>query len=122
MQKSLRDVSFTHRKDIYILTVIKKFIHRPYFLFQRTSNLFRMIVNGHVYARGIYLKKANHYDNFDCYTVGNAKAVVGTSEIVAEPDYDVVKMAANLNFNTNLLCFIIFIKVSRFQIFRYQNV
>ena len=72
------------------------------------------VVHGHVYSRGNFLKKANHYDNFDCYTLDNAKPVVGTSEIVAEPDYDVIKMAAILNFNTNLLCFIISIKVGRF--------
>ena len=47
----------------------------------------------------IFLKKANHCDNFDCYTLGNAKPVVGTSENVAEPDYDVIKMAAILNFD-----------------------
>ena len=80
------------------------------------------IVHGHVYSRGIVLKKANHYDNFDCYTLGNTKSVVCTSENVAEPDYDVIKMAAILNFNTILRCFIIFIIVGRFQIFRYQNV
>ena len=40
---------------------------------------------------GFFLKKANHYDNFDCFTLGNAKLVVGTSENVAEPDYDVIK-------------------------------
>ena len=62
------------------------------------------------------MKKANHYDNFDCYTLGNAKPVVGTSENVAEPDYDVIKMAAILNFDTNLLCFIISIIVGRFQL------
>ena len=65
-----------------------------------------------------FLKKANHYDYFDCYTLGNAKPVVGTSEVVAESDYDVIKMATILNFNTNLLCFIISIIVGRFQIFR----
>ena len=69
------------------------------------------IVHGHVYSRGIFLKKANHYDNFDCYTLDSAKPVVGTSENVAEPDYDVIKMAAILNFDTNLLCFIISIIV-----------
>ena len=79
-------------------------------------------MHGHVYSRGIFLKKANHYDNFDCYTLGNAKQVVGTSENVAEPDYDVIKMAAILNFNTNLRCFIISIIVGRFHFFRYQNV
>ena len=79
-------------------------------------------MHGHVYSHGIFLKKANHYDNFDCYTLGNAKPVVGTSENVAEPDYDVIKMAAILNFDTNLPCFIISIIVGRFQIFRYQNV
>ena len=35
---------------------------------------------------------------------------------MAEPDYDVIKMAAILNFNTNLRCFIISIIVGRFQI------
>ena len=72
-------------------------------------------MHGHVYSRGIFLKKANHYDNFDCYTLGNAKPVVGTSENLAGPDYDVIKMAAILNFNTNLRCFIISIIVGRFQ-------
>ena len=86
-----------------------KFIRIPY------------IVHGHVYSRGIFLKKANQYDNFDCYTLGNAKPVVGTSENVAEPDYDVIKMAAILNFDANLLCFKISIIVGRFQILRYQN-
>ena len=81
-----------------------------------------IVVHRHVYSRGIFLKKANHYDNFDCYTLGNAKPVVGTSENVAEPDYDVTKMAAILIFNTNLRCFIISIIVGRFQFFRYQNV
>ena len=38
-----------------------------------------LLVHGHVYSRGIILKKANHYDNIDCYTLGNAKPVVGTS-------------------------------------------
>ena len=68
------------------------------------------------------MKKANHYDNFDCYALGNAKPVVGTSNNVAEPNFDVIKMAAILNFNTNLLCFIIYIIVGRFQMFRYQNI
>ena len=75
------------------------------------------LVHGHAYSRGIFLKKANHYDNFDCYTLGNAKPVVGISENVAEPDYDVIKMAAILNFNTNLRCFIISIILGRFQFF-----
>ena len=65
---------------------------------------------------GFFLKKANHHDNFDCYTIGNAKPVVGTSENVAEPYYDVIKMAAILNFNTNVLCFMISIIVGRYQI------
>ena len=69
-----------------------------------------------------FLKNTNHYDYFDCYTLGIAKPVLGTSENVAEPDYDVLKMAAILILNTNLLCFIISIKMGRFQIFRYQNV
>ena len=81
-----------------------------------------LLVHGHVYSSGIFLKKANHYDKFDCYTLGNAKPVVGTSENVAEPDYDVIKMAAILNFNTNLRCFIISIKVNRFKFLRQQNV
>ena len=80
-----------------------------------------LLVHGHMYFRGIFLKKANHYDNLDCYTLGNAKPVVGTSENVAEPDYDVIKIAAILNFDTNLLCFIISLIVGRFQIFRYQK-
>ena len=87
-----------------------------------TSAINQSIVHGHVYSRGIVLKKANHYNNFDCYTLGNTKPVVGTSENVAEPDYDVFKKAAILNFNTHLRCFIISIIVDRFQIFRYQNV
>ena len=66
--------------------------------------------------------KANYYNNFDCYILGNVKPVVGTSENVAEPDFDVLKMAAILIFNTNLLCFILSIKMGRFQIFRYQHV
>ena len=73
------------------------------------------LVHGHVYSRGIFLKKANHYENFDYCTLGNAKPVNGTSEIVAEPDYDVIEMAAILNFNTNLFCFIISIIVGRFH-------
>ena len=81
-----------------------------------------LIVHGHVYSRGIFLKKANHYDNFNCNTLGNAKTVVGTSNNLAEPDDDVIKMATILNFNTNLLCFIISIIVGRFKFFRYQNV
>ena len=75
-----------------------------------------------MYSRGIFLKKANHYDNLNSYTLGNAKPVVGTSKNLAEPDYDVIKMAAILNFYTNLLCFIICIIVSQFKIFKYQNV
>ena len=81
------------------------------------------LVHGHVYSHGIFfLKKANHYYNFDCYTLGNAKLVVGTSENVAEPDYVVIKKAAILNFNINLRCFIISIIVGRFQFCRHQNV
>ena len=75
-----------------------------------------------MYSRGIFLKKANHYDNFDCFTLGNTKPVVGTSENMAEPDYDVIKMAAILNFNTNIRGFIISIIVGRFQFSRHQNV
>ena len=71
---------------------------------------------------GFFLKKANHYDNFDYYTLSNAKPVVGTFENVAEPDYDVIKLAAILNFDTNPPGFIISIIVGRFKIFRYQNV
>ena len=52
------------------------------------------LVHGHVYSHGIFLKKANHYDNFNCYTLSNAKPVVGTSKYLVEPDYDVIKMAA----------------------------
>ena len=52
------------------------------------------LVHGHMTPMGIFLKKTNHYDNFNCYTLGNAKPVVGTSKNLAEPDYDVIKMAA----------------------------
>ena len=79
-------------------------------------------MHGHAYSRGIFLKKANHYVNFDCYTLGYTKPVVGTSENVAEPDYDVIKMAAILNVKMNLLCFIITVIVGRFQIVKYQIV
>ena len=68
------------------------------------------------------MEKANHYDKIGCYTLGIAKPVIGTSENVAEPDFDVIKMEAILNFNTNLLCFIMTIIIDRFQFFRYQNV
>ena len=79
-------------------------------------------MHGLMYSSGIFLKKANHYNNFNFYTLGNAKPVVGTSKNLAEPDYDIIKMAAILNFNTNLLCFIISIIMGRFKFFRYQNV
>ena len=69
-----------------------------------------------------FFKKANDYDNFNCYALGIAKLVVGTSENLAEVDYDIIKMVAILNFNTNLLCLIISIIVGRFQIIRYRNV
>ena len=67
------------------------------------KHIMYIIVRGHVYSRGIFLKKVNHYNNFDCYTLGNAKPVVGTSENVAEPDYDVMKMAAILNLIKSML-------------------
>ena len=41
---------------------------------------------------------------------------------MVELNDDIIKMAATLNVNTNLLCFIITIIVGRFQMFRYQNV
>ena len=41
------------------------------------------------------MKKASNYDNFDCYNIWNANPAVGTSENVAEPDYDVIKMVAS---------------------------
>ena len=47
---------------------------------------------------GFFLKKANHYVIFNCYALAIAKPVVGTSENLAEADYDVIKMAAILNF------------------------
>ena len=56
----------------------------------------------HLFSRGIFLKKANHYDNFDCYALGMAKPVVVTSKNLKEPDYDVIKMAAILNVNENI--------------------
>ena len=66
--------------------------------------------------------EANHYDNFDFYILSNAKPLVGTSENMTNPDYDVIEMGAILNFNANLLCFIIYKTAGRFPIFRYQNV
>ena len=57
----------------------------------------------HAYFGGILLKKANHYGIFNCYALGIAKPVVCTSENMADPDYDVIKMVAILNFNKNLL-------------------
>ena len=66
--------------------------------------------------------EANHYDNFDFYILGNAKPLVGTSENMTNPDYDVIEMGAIMNFNANLLCFIISKTAGRFPIFRYQNV
>ena len=91
---------------------------RDYFIL---STSIVLVVHGHVYSRGIFLKKANHYDNLNCYTLGNAKPVVGTSKNLAEPDYDVIKMAAIFNFKTNLLCFIISIIMGRLKKDRYQN-
>ena len=59
---------------------------------------------------------------YDCYALCFTKPVVGTSEKVAEQDFDVIKMAFILNINTILLCLIISIIVGRFQNIRYQNV
>ena len=56
-----------------------------------------LIVHGHVYSHRILFQEASHYDNFGCYTLGYAKLAVDTSENMAEPDYDVIKMATILN-------------------------
>ena len=69
-----------------------------------------------------FLKKTNHYDNFNCYCLGIAKPVVSTSENLAEPDYDVIKMATILNNNENLLFIIIVLILGQFLNKRYQNV
>ena len=45
----------------------------------------------HIQSRGIFSKKANHYDNFNCYVLGIAKPVVGTSENLTESYYGVTK-------------------------------
>ena len=62
-----------------------------------------------MFSRAMFLKKAKHYDNFNCYALGIANPVVGTSENLAEPGYDAIKMAAILNVNENLRCIIIFL-------------
>ena len=47
--------------------------------------------------------------NFDCFPIVIAKPVVGTAEKLAEPDYDVIKMAAILSVNDYLLCIKLFL-------------
>ena len=54
--------------------------------------------------------------------IGIAKPVFGTSENLAEPVYDVIKMAAILNVYENLLCIIIFLILGQFLNLRYQHV
>ena len=66
-------------------------------------------MHGYVHSRWIFVKKANHYDNFNCYTLGIAKTVVDTPENLA-----VNKMAAILNVIENLLCIIIFLILGQF--------
>ena len=80
------------------------------------------LVYGHVYSCGHFLKKASYYDNFNCYALGIAKPVVGTSENLAEPYYDIIKMAAILNLNENLLCIKISLILGQFLNLRFQNV
>ena len=47
-----------------------------------------------------FFRKANHYyNNFNWYALDIAKSVVCTSENMAEPDNDVIKIASSLNFN-----------------------
>ena len=79
-------------------------------------------MHGHVYSHGHFLKKASYYDNFNCYAIGIAKPVVGTSENLAEPYYDIIKMAAILNLNENLLCIKISLILGPFLNLRFQNV
>ena len=55
-----------------------------------------------MYSRWIFLKKANCYDNSDCFPIVIAKPVVGTAEKSAEPDYDAIKRAATSSVNENL--------------------
>ena len=79
-------------------------------------------MHGHVHSRWIFVKKANHYNNFNCYTRGFAKTVVDTPENLAGPYYDANKMAAILNVIENLLCIIIFLILGQFLNLRCQNV
>ena len=60
----------------------------------------------------IFLKKASHYDDFNCYALGIAKTVIGTSENLAI--YDIIKMAAINVLNENLLCIIISLILGQF--------
>ena len=69
-----------------------------------------------------FLKKADHYDNLSCYALGITKAVVGTTENMADPDYDVIKMVAILNYNENLPCIIIPLILGKFSNRRFQKV
>ena len=63
-------------------------------------------VHGVVHSHGFFLNKANHYDKCFCYTVCKSKIFGGTSENVAKQRYDVIKMAAILNLQQNILCLI----------------
>ena len=69
------------------------------------QQLIVLFVHGHVYYRVFF--KANHYVNLNCFSKGIVKEVVGTSENMAEPYYDVMKMLAILNLNEFLLCILI---------------
>ena len=54
------------------------------------------IFTGPVY---LFLKEADHYDNFNCHALGIAKVVVCTSENMEEQDYDVIVMSVIFKFN-----------------------
>ena len=70
-----------------------------------------------MYSAGIFLKKADHYYNFNFHTLGIAKLVVDTSENMVEQDNDVIKLLAVLNFNENTLCIILMCLTSYVQYF-----
>ena len=55
----------------------------------------------------MFLREADHYDNFNCHALGIAKVVVGTSENMEEQDYDAIVMPVILSLNEYLVCIII---------------
>ena len=50
----------------------------------------------------LFLKEADHYDNFNCHALCIAKVVVGTSANMEEEDYDVIVMSVILNLQMNI--------------------